>query len=605
MSKQAHLRVTTPKSSARPLDRRDELVLAATTERRESTLSPDSVAARIVETLVARGVCTFFGIPGGPIAPVFEALRLNTATELIEVRHESHGAFAAASYYQHTGRVAAVVVTAGPGVTNALTGVASAHAESAPVLIVAGDVAWATHGGLLVQACGPEGLAVEQLYAPVTRAQVRVTNARSAVSQTLSALAAALDPVRPGPSLLVLPLDIATASVDSVSISTVQRARALPPDAKSIARTALELARAERPLVVLGGGCRRHHDAIRALVDALDVPFVTTPGGKGVISEQHPASLRNGGMAASWWARRYVAKGVDVTLVLGTDLDDSSRGPTPYIAEGGFLIHVDRNPAVFNRNLPTALGIASDLESFSAELTDFVKARGTKHGRSAELLREIRSQSPYDEPNFGSDDREPIAPHRALFDLQAAFPNARFISDVGEHMLFCLHYLTNGAPNDFSIHLGLGSMSSGIAGATGVAFADRSRPVVCVCGDGGMHMSGMEILTSKKLGLPIVYAVFNDSRYNMVHHGMKQLFGASESYAVPDVDFAAWARAMGVPSRTIRRGGEITLESMQGLLTEGAPVLLDIRIDPEVRIRGGGRVEALQHMSMLDEKGGG
>jgi acetolactate synthase-1/2/3 large subunit len=596
MSIRSALRIAEPNAPNRPFSPPEG-------PARASTLAADSVAARIVETLVARGVSTFFGIPGGPIAPVFEALRLSSAARLIEVRHESHGAFAAASYYQHTGRVAAVVVTAGPGVTNVLTGVASAHAESSPLLIVAGDVAWATHGGRLIQACGPEGLDIEHSFAPVTRARVRVTNARSAVSQTLSALDAATNALRPGPSLLVLPLDIATQAVEPVWIPTAESQVALRPADGVVETAAQKLARAERPLLVLGGGCRPHHRTILELVDALDVPFVTTPRGKGVIGEEHPRSLRNGGMAASWWARRYTRAGVDVALVLGTDLDDCSLGTTPYIQEGGYLIHVDRNVEVFNRNVPTALGVIADLESFCDELGRLVKAKGLKNERSAGLMHEIRGQSPYDVPDHGGDERDPIAPHRALFDLQVAVPNARFIADVGEHMLFCLHYLTVGAPGDFSIHLGLGSMSSGIAGATGVALADRTRPVVCVCGDGGMHMSGMEILTSKKLGLPIVYAVFNDSRYNMVYHGMKQLFGATESYNVPDVDFAAWARSMGVPSVVIRRAGELDAAALQRLLADGGPVLLDIRIDPEVRIRGGGRVEALQRMSMLDERG--
>lgn len=574
--------------------------------RLPSLLSPESVAVRLVELFVARGVKTFFGIPGGPVAPLFEAIRLNSAAKLIEVRHESHAAFAATSFYRATGEVPAVLVTAGPGVTNALTGVASAHAEAAPMVVITGDVAWSTHGGRLLQNCGPEGIDIEQVFASVTRRQVRVTNARSALSQALTALEAACDPIEPGPALLVVPIDCATETVQRIHFPESTTRTTIAPAFGTVRRTAELLAVAERPLLVLGGGCLRDPSAVRTLVDVLDVPFVTTPRAKGVVSEDHPRSLRNGGMAASLWARDYTSQGVDVALVLGTDLDDVSVGPTPYVREGGKLIHVDLNSRVFNRNLTTYLGVRADLSLFAQELYEMVLETGLNNPHARKLIKETKKKSAYDVSDFAFDGRDPIPPATALYDLQKAAPDARFTTDIGEHMLSCLHYLRAKGPGDFHIQLGLGSMGSGIAGATGLALSDRDRPVICVCGDGGMQMSGMEILTAKKMGLPIVYAVFNDSRYNMVHHGMKQLFGQAENYDVPDVDFAAWARAMGVPSATVRRGGEISRNLIDSLLLQGGPALLDILIDKNIRVQGGGRVEALQRMSMLgDDLSGG
>ncbi len=254
---------------------------------------------------------------------------------------------------------------------------------------------------------------------------------------------------------------------------------------------------------------------------------------------------------------------------------------------------------MFNRNLPTQLAITADLRHFCNDLYQVVADEGYINARGRSLIREVRRASAFDVPNFEADLSAQIAPHRAIADLQAAVPEGRFTTDIGEHMLFALHYVVAKGPQDFHIQLNLGSMGSGIAGATGLAVADRMRPVVCICGDGGMQMSGMEILTSQKENLPILYAVFNDSRYNMVHHGMKQIFGESAAYDTPTVDFAAWAASMGVPSRIIKRPGQITDSLVQDLMGHGGPALLDIRIDRDVRLRGGGRVEALQHMSML------
>src|SRR3954451_17215592 len=172
-----------------------------------SNLAPDAAARRLVEALVARGVDTFFGIPGGPVCPVFEAIRLTPGARLIESRHETHAGFAAALFYRASGRIPALVVTAGPGVTNAVTGIASASLERVPMLVIAGDVAWATSGGRLAQDSGPEGISIESMLQPVTRVQVRAAHARSVVGQALAALDVAADPLHPGPALFVLPLD--------------------------------------------------------------------------------------------------------------------------------------------------------------------------------------------------------------------------------------------------------------------------------------------------------------------------------------------------------------------------------------------------------------
>jgi acetolactate synthase-1/2/3 large subunit len=166
-------------------------------------------------------------------------------------------------------------------------------------------------------------------------------------------------------------------------------------------------------------------------------------------------------------------------------------------------------------------------------------------------------------------------------------------------MLFAMHYLTATAPDAFHVQLNLGSMGSGVAGAIGLALADTSRPVACIVGDGCMQMAGMEALVAMRERLPILFVVFNDGRYNMVHHGMRQIFGDAAPYDTPPVDFAVWASAVGMPAAVVTGPGELTRDLVDSLCGLGGPALIDARIDPSQRIRGGGRVEALQHMSML------
>jgi acetolactate synthase-1/2/3 large subunit len=304
-------------------------------------------------------------------------------------------------------------------------------------------------------------------------------------------------------------------------------------------------------------------------------------------------------VAASLWARRYTAEPVDVCLALGSDLDDSSMGTTRYLGRGGRLIHVDRDARVFGRNLPTALAVTADAGAFAAELTRALPRRAARAPIAA------REESPFDEPGAAFDDGVPIRPHRLLADLEAAVgPGARFISDIGEHMLFALHYLTADRPDSFLLQLNLGSMGSGIAGAIGLALADPTRPVVCIAGDGGMQIAGMEALVALRERLPILFVVFNDGRYNMVHHGMAQIFGSANLYDTAPVDFAEWAVSMRMPAAVVRRPGELNGAMVARLLAGGGPALIDARIDASIRIRGGGRIEALQHMSMLSSAKG-
>src|ERR1700722_18731259 len=331
-----------------------------------SVLSSSSAARRLVTSLVSAGCDVFFGIPGGPISPVFEAIRVTAGARLVESRHETAAAFEAAAFYRISGRVPVVVVTAGPGATNVVTGIASAYLERIPMLLIVGDVAWAASGGRLAQDSGPEGLDVEAMLLPVTRARVRASASRSVVSQAMAALDAAVRPETRGPALFVLPLDLTVGECPDVDVTVhaTPREAGRAPASRDVRLTIDALRKASHPLVVVGAGCRHRITEVKRLIDSLGVPFVTTPSAKGLISELHPMSLRNGGIAASLWAQKYTESPVDVCLALGTDLDDSSVGSTRYCGQGGLLVHVDTDPRVFGRHLSTHLGVVADVGAF-------------------------------------------------------------------------------------------------------------------------------------------------------------------------------------------------------------------------------------------------
>jgi acetolactate synthase-1/2/3 large subunit len=591
--------VAVPTPPPAPDGRRDSYIRELSPVQPRGKPSLHEAARHIVTALVEAGSDTFFGIPGGPVAPMFDAILQTSGARLVRSMHESAAAFEAAGYYRATGRVPVVVVTSGPGATNVLTGVASAHFEGVPMVVLCGDVAWAAEGRVLLQNSGPEGLDVEHMFSKITRAAVRVAHARSAATQALAALDAAINPTRPGPALLVVPIQCGTERTAAVRTERSVVARRAEPSREVVAEVCEMLAQARRPLVVVGAGCRPHAEALRRLLDAFDIPFVTTPRAKGIVSETHPRSLRHGGLAASYWARRYTAAGVDVALVLGTDLDDCSVGPTPYVSGEGRLVHVDTDPTVFHRNVPAHIGVAADVGAFIDTMSELVREDGYRNGRGTALVRDTRaSGSAFENSGFETDEAAALRPDRAIADLaRAAGRGARFVTDIGEHMLFALHYLTAEEPDAFTIQLGLGSMGSGICSAIGLALGDPSRRVVCVCGDGGMQMAGMEALVAVRERLPIVFAVFNDARYNMVHHGFRTTFGREARWDAPWVDFALWAKSMGIAGLRVNHPGELTAARLDRLTAEGGPVILDLRIDADVRLKGAGRVESLQQMS--------
>jgi acetolactate synthase-1/2/3 large subunit len=567
---------------------------------------PVRAARALIAGLVRAGVRTYFGVPGGPAAPLFQALDEVDGARLVESRQETAAAFEAAGWFRATGEVAAVLVTAGPGATSAVTGVVNASLERVPMIVIAGDVAWSATGGRLAQDSGPEGVALEELFARSTRMQVRIARPESASSQALAALDAACAHDRPGPALVVVPMQHGAATTTPARISRLRGLRRLDPiDPEAIRETAEILAAARRPLLVLGGGARRHADAMRRLVDAIDVPFVTTPGGKGVVSEAHPRSLRHGGLAASAWARAYTKEGVDACVVLGSDLDDASIGPTRYVAPDGRLVHVDLDARVFHRNLRTTLGVVADIGDFADALREHWTQEGHWNGAAARAVRTMKASTPAFELPRSTSPAGTIAPHDAILELEAAMPGATFCSDIGEHMLFALHYLTARSPGSFHIQLSLGSMGSGIATAIGLALGAPAQRVVCIAGDGCMQMMGSELLVAKKERLPIVFAVFNDARYNMVHHGMKQLYGAARAWdAGTTVDFVKWAEAFGIDAIRVDGPGQLEASRLEALLAGGGPLVLDMRIDRDVRLAGAGRVESLQQMSAHELTGG-
>ncbi|MFO0746945.1 MAG: thiamine pyrophosphate-binding protein [Myxococcota bacterium] len=551
--------------------------------------TPRRVADVIVDTLRDLGVDLFLGVCGGAVSPMYDALLdanedvSRSPVKVIHNRHESAALFIAAGA-SLMGRLPCVLVTSGPGITNALTGIASAFADSIPLIVIGGEVAKKNFGRGALQEGSKYELDTVAIVRSVTKYQAPILNPRAASSVVRRAVQTALSG-RQGPVFLSLPLDVASERVTPTVISSNVATHFAIDDAL-LERAAALLRGHKKGLILVGSGAR-HPVAttqIRIMAEQLRMPVMTTPKGKGLFPESSPLHLGIFGYGGHPSATKYLEQEPDIVLAIGCGLGETStNGWTPLIHATSF-IQIDIDSSQIGKNYHVDIGLV-----------------GAAHQVLPSLLAKIRDFNPeqhFDgvvvhQPELMDQDRIPLHPARVVKLLQTCLPHDTiFTSDIGEHLMFALHYLKLDRPDSFIGHLGLGSMGSGIGSAIGAKMAAPSRPVVGICGDFGFQMFGMELATCVQYGVGTIFAIMNDGRMGMVENGFERVYGRGMRVDAPAVDFAAMARSVGAIGITIRTPvdfNQLTPELVRG----DVPVVLDIHIDPTARFAVSGRDQTL------------
>jgi acetolactate synthase-1/2/3 large subunit len=544
-----------------------------------------NAAHALLDALARRGVREAFGIPGGLVSPVFDALAEVSSIELTVTRHENIAAFAAMGCAAAAGRPAVVLTTAGPGITNVITGLTATHAEELPLIVIAGDVPSSGRGRGSIQDSSTNAIDAVSMLRTVTRWSARVEHAAGAAAVAEQAYRVATGP-RPGPVFLSLPIDVATAPARPLSFALSHHAVA-EPDLEASRQIAKALLRARRPLLVVGNGARSAASELRALAERLAIPVVTTPHAKGVFPDSHPLHLGGIGFGGHPSANDYLAARPDVVCVVGSRLGDTATNAWTQVIEGTeSTFQIDREPVAIGQNFSVTLGMVSDAS---------LALRAIRQAVPADAPMPLRELRPRRLRSEGMPDRGPMHPAHVLRLLQEAFPDALFTVDQGEHCAFALHYMMIDEPDAFRAMVGLGSMGSGIGAAIGMKRARPDRTVVCICGDGGLAMHAGEILTCAESGLDIVFAVFNDGRYNMIHHGFRTVFGRSpQGLPWQMADLAQTARSFGAEGARIEARADLDSRKLRALARSGRPVLLDIRFDADVTLSADTRSESLR-----------
>lgn len=527
----------------------------------------------LIEVLARAGVDLVFGLPGGPISPIHDALLARGGIRHVQTRHESGALFAAAGFAHATGRLGVAVVTSGPGILNAMTGLASAHCDSLPVLLLVGEVPRRVHGKGALQDGSSHGLNVVGMTRHVTKMAVELTEPANAPMVLHRAIATALSGRR-GPVVVTIPMDVANAPMIP-SVVTSQVGLEFAVDPRAIDDIAALLSVAARPLILAGSGVRGGEApaALRALAERYQCPVATTPKAKGVFPEDHPLSLGVFGLGGHPSVRAYAERGLDVLIAIGTSLGDvATDGWSPLLKARRAFVHVDIDGQQIGRSYQPTHALVAPARAFLGAMLERVPPVVPRLVTGGVARHRLPTTS-----------LDRLAPHDAIAEIQALLPrDTIYTVDSGDHFLFATHYLDLAHPDSFIVMTGLGSMGQSIGGAIGAKLARPDRPVAAICGDGCFAMNGFEVATAAAERIPIVLFVFNDRRLGMVEHGHRTVYGRDASYPI-QMDVGSLAHGLGAEFARVDRPGQLAAlrELVRGAT---GPVVIDVLIDPDVRM---------------------
>ncbi len=564
----------------------------------------------LVSYLERIGVEYVFGIPGGPIEPLYNALARSVrrgGPRPIVARHESGAAFMADGYARQTGRLAVCCATTGPGTTNLITGVASAYEDQTPMLVITAQTALPYFGRGASQESSCTGTNTVGMFQFCTRYNTLVSHADQFEHKLVTAIMTAFHSPN-GPAHLSIPLDVlrSTSSVESPCYdlaALIDRFSLIDYDAMDKLCKRLENAR--RVVFAIGGGCGEAVASILELAAMMKASVVTTPHGKGFVSPYHPLFQGVVGLAGHDGANKALTDPeTDVVVAVGTKLGESATGGwdcSTLLNER--LVHIESVEGWLTRSPMARLHIRGRIVTiFEHLLAHMRKLYPGSDVRLTDPWRKDIVEDPQrkrDELNFHMhqelkcfDDSTPIKPQRLMRVLTEIFPpNTCYLADIGNSMAWAIHYLhpldpriagarsTN--PGFLRTSLEFASMAWAIGAAIGTALGHGEQPVVCITGDGAMLMGGQEITVAVQERLPLIFVILNDAAYGMVKHGQQLAGSESIAYELPQIDFAAYAKALGAQGYTIHSPQDLFALDVRALCERDGPTVLDVHVDPE------------------------
>jgi acetolactate synthase-1/2/3 large subunit len=546
-------------------------IVAPTTIAPHASRTGTRIAAyQMTEYLERIGVDVIFGLCGHTIIALLDALG-RSRIRFVSTRHEQIAAHAADGYARASGKPGVVLTHLGPGLTNACTGVANAALDSIPMVVIAGDVPSHYYGRHPHQEVNLHQDADQfQIYRPFCKRVYRVDRVED-LPRILERAFHLAQTGRPGPVLVDVPMDIFSADLAAGSFQKVPAEVAKPTlDEVTVARIVDALARAERPVLCVGGGVisAGATTQLAALAEALEVPVAHTLMGKGCLREDHPLLL---GQTGFWGTpiSNDMCREADLIVAIGTRLaeaNSSSWDPRfTFSIPPTRLMHIDADAAEIGRNYQTELGIVADARLALAALA--VAARGVSHRSRGRLRDEIAAGRRSFASNWEhqwSSNQFPMRPERILGELRKAVPEDGFIvTDVGWNKNGVAQQFPINVPGTFITPSGLATMGFGPAAVLGVKMAHPNRAAVSLVGDGGFSTNPSVIATAMEAELPVVWLVMDNAGFGTIaglesmHYGWS--YGCMfERCGKPyRADYAAMARACGANGVLIESANDL------------------------------------------------
>ena len=541
-------------------------------------------ARMLLECLHKVGVTDMFGYPGGAVIPIYDEIYSFDKIKHYFARHEQGAVHAADGYARVSGKVGVCLATSGPGATNLVTGIMTAHMDSIPLLAITGQVRSNLLGRDAFQETDIVGITV-----PITKGNYLVQNIKD-IPRIIKEAYFIASTGRPGPVLVDIPNDIQQQEISydefnklfdkEVQLEGYEPTYVGHP--VQIKRALSLIKKAKKPLIIAGAGVMKSGASkeLLELANKMDIPVTTTLLGLGAFPENHELSLGMLGMHGTVPAN-YATDEADLVIAAGIRFDDRIAGNPSKFCEHAKIIHIDIDPAEIDKNKKADVPIVGDLKNVLSEINKELDPQD--HKEWTDKVKEWKKEYPLAHRDVGKDKLLPQEVLKAINDILDG--DTIVVTDVGQHQMWAAQYMTYKNANSIVTSGGAGTMGFGVPAAIGAQVGARDKKVVLIVGDGGFQMTLEEIMMIRQYNLPVKIVIINNSFLGMVRQ-WQELF-KDRRYSFVDLecnpDFVKIADAYGIKSERLQTKADLE-NKLKDLILSDEGVILDCIVEKEENV---------------------